>query len=208
MRVQVLFAHPRSDRSEVNTALAAAARSLPYVTFVDLYAEYPDFDIDVDREQDRLLGHDVVVFQHPVYWYSCPALLKEWQDLVLEHGFAYGSQGRALTGKILMNVVTCGARRETYGYSGANGHELRDFFLPFEKTAHLCRMRWLPPFAVFAAGHALEEGRLEGQVAAYRCLLTALAENRIDLVRAERVNLLSEDLDRLIWPAAPAAEVA
>ena len=51
------------------------------VTFVDLYAEYPRFEIDVDREQARLLAHDVIVFQNPLFWYSTPAILKEWQDL-------------------------------------------------------------------------------------------------------------------------------
>ena len=56
----------------------------------DLYEAYPDFLIDVEAEQALLLEHDVIVFQHPVYWYSSPAILKEWQDLVLEHGFAYG----------------------------------------------------------------------------------------------------------------------
>ena len=108
-KILVLFAHPRVDRSEVNVVLAQAARRVEGVTVVDLYAEYPTFEIDVEREQQRLLAHRVVVFQHPVYWYSCPALLKEWQDLVLEHGFAYGAEGRALEGKIDPDAI----RRET-----------------------------------------------------------------------------------------------
>ena len=37
--VLVLFAHPRTDRSECNVPLAEAARSVDGVTFVDLYAE-------------------------------------------------------------------------------------------------------------------------------------------------------------------------
>ena len=98
--VLVLFAHPSPGRSEVNGPMARAAAGIDGVTLVDLYAEYPDFRIDVDREQKRLLDHDVIVFQHPLYWYSTTAILKEWQDLVLEHGFAYGSEGTALQGKI------------------------------------------------------------------------------------------------------------
>jgi glutathione-regulated potassium-efflux system ancillary protein KefG len=201
-RVLVLFAHPRIDRSEVNAGLAAAAGRIEGVTLVDLYAEYPTFEIDVDREQQRLLDHDVIVFQHPVYWYSCPALLKEWQDLVLEYGFAYGADGRALEGKVLLNAVTCGARRDVYSRSGGYSHELREFFAPFEQTALLCRMRYLPPFALYAAGHAAGEGRLERHVDDYAALLGALVGNRLDLDRAERQETLSDHLHDLMSPAA------
>jgi putative NADPH-quinone reductase len=197
-KILILLAHPRPDRSEVNVVLARAARQVEGVTLVDLYAEYPNFEIDVDREQGRLLAHDVIVFQHPVYWYSCPALLKEWQDLVLEHGFAYGADANALEGKILLNAVTCGARREVYTPDGGYGNELREFFAPFEQTARLCRMGYLPPFALYAAGHAIEEDRLEDHVADYQRLLSAIVEERLDMGRAERRLSLSEGLDELI----------
>ena len=97
-RILLLFAHPSLDRSEVNRPMTDAVVDMDGITLIDLYAEYPDLQIDIDREQQRLLEHDVIVFQHPLYWYSTPAILKEWQDLVLEHGFAYGSKGTALLG--------------------------------------------------------------------------------------------------------------
>jgi len=197
-KILVLFAHPRPERSEVNVRLADVARQVDGVTMADLYAEYPSFEIDVDREQERLLAHDVIVFQHPVYWYTGPALLKEWQDLVLEHGFAYGSDGRALEGKMLLNAVTCGARREVYTQDGGYRHELRDYFAPFEQTALLCRMRYLPPFALFAAGHAADEGRLEAHLADYGRLLAALVQGRIDIDRAEGELTLSDNLSELL----------
>ena len=200
-KVLILFAHPRTDRSEVNTVLAEAARELEGVTVVDLYAEYPTFEIDVEREQQRLLEHDVIVFQHPVYWYSCPALLKEWQDLVLEHGFAYGEGGTALEGKVLLNAVSAGARREVYCRNGGYGYELREFFAPFEQTAGLCRMRYLPPFVLYAAGHAVDEDRLEDHTADYRFLLSGLVEGRLDLDRAERQDTLSHNLRDLMIQA-------
>ncbi len=99
-RVLILFAHPALEKSRVNRRLAEAVQSLPGVTFNDLYQHYPDLDIDVEREQQLLVAHDVVVMQHPFYWYSSPAIIKEWQDLVLEFGFAYGPGGTALEGKI------------------------------------------------------------------------------------------------------------
>ncbi len=101
-RILVLLAHPAHRRSRANAALRDAAKAVEGVTLHDLYEAYPDFLIDVDHEQALLLRHDVIVFQHPVYWYSSPAILKEWQDLVLEHGFAYGRAGTALAGKALL----------------------------------------------------------------------------------------------------------
>ena len=199
-KVLVLFAHPRTDRSEINVVMAAAAKVLPAVTFVDLYAEYPNFDVDVDREQKRLLDHDVIVFQHPLYWYSSPAILKEWQDLVLEYGFAYGAHGDALDGKILLNAVTCGASREAYSPEGAYGHELRTLLVPFEETARLCRMRYLAPFVLFSAGYAAEHDRVTTHVGAYQRLLNALADGHLDLSRAARAATLSDDLEGLIVP--------
>lgn len=196
--VLVLFAHPRCDRSEVNVVLAERARRVDGVTFVDLYAEYPSFQIDADLEQRRLIEHNVIVWQHPVYWYSSPALLKEWQDIVLEYGFAYGAEGRALEGKIALNAVTCGARRDVYTRDGAYSHELREFFQPFEQTALLCRMRYLAPFALFAAGHAADEGRLDPHVDDYERLLRALVAGDVDLDAAERAASLSDDLGALL----------
>ncbi|MCV5747032.1 NAD(P)H-dependent oxidoreductase, partial [Escherichia coli] len=76
------------------------------MTCVDLYGEYPRFNINIDREQQRLREHDVVIFQFPLYWYSTPAILKEWQDLVLEYGFAYGTEGTELQGKTMLCVLS------------------------------------------------------------------------------------------------------
>src|SRR5687767_2412995 len=85
-RVLVLFAHPVLERSRVNRRLVDALRDVENVTVHDLYEAYPTMAINVAREQALLLDNDVIIFQHPFYWYSVPSILKEWQDLVLEHG--------------------------------------------------------------------------------------------------------------------------
>ena len=197
-KILILFAHPRLDRSEINIEQKVAVQNLPGITLVDLYAEYPTFDIDVDQEQQRLLENDIIIFQHPVYWYSCPAILKEWQDLVLEYGFAYGAQGDALKEKIFFNAVTCGGRDETYTKKGMNHRTLRELFAPFEQTADLCQMRYLPPFALYAAGHARAENRLKKHIDDYKMLLTALVEDRMNLKKAEKQKNLSDNLNLLI----------
>lgn len=86
--------------------MARAAARIGGITFVDLYADYPRFDIDINIEQQRLLDHDVILFQFPVFWYSTPSILKDWQDLVLEHGFAYGNNGDKLSGKHMLLAAT------------------------------------------------------------------------------------------------------
>src|SRR3954452_7620819 len=97
--ILVLYAHPAPHRSRINRLLADTARSLPRVQLHDLYETYPDFHIDVQHEQALLSTADLIVFQHPIQWYGMPSLLKEWVDMVLEQGWAYGRGGTALHGK-------------------------------------------------------------------------------------------------------------
>lgn len=92
-KVLILFAHPAYEQSVANRAMVSAIRELEGVTFNDLYEKYPDFFIDVEEEQRLLKEHQIIIFQHPFYWYSSPSLLKEWQDVVLDYGFAYGDGG-------------------------------------------------------------------------------------------------------------------
>ena len=196
--VLVLFAHPSPGRSEVNGPMARAASGIDGVTLVDLYAEYPDFRIDVDREQKRLLENDVVVFQHPLYWYSTPAILKEWQDLVLEYGFAYGTGGNKLHGKVFLDALTAGGLEDAYRDKGYNHFTIGQLLQPLEQTANLCGMAWLPPFALFGARLAVEENRVDQHVADWVRTLEALRDGRLDLQKAKGFGKLNDCLDTVI----------
>ena len=77
-KILVLYAHPSPSTSRANRALRAAIHDLPGVTLHDLYETYPDFFVDVAREQALPAEHDVLVLQHPLYWDSSPALVKGW----------------------------------------------------------------------------------------------------------------------------------
>lgn len=81
-RVLILFAHPRLEKSRANRALLDRMPRHAGITFHDLYEHYPDFNIDIRREQALLEKHDIVVLHHPFYWYSVPPLLKQYFDLV------------------------------------------------------------------------------------------------------------------------------
>jgi glutathione-regulated potassium-efflux system ancillary protein KefG len=169
----VVFAHPALERARVNAALGDAAARTPGVTFHDLYETYPDFAIDVRAEQKRLCAHELIVLQFPLYWYSTPALLKEWLDLVWLHGYAYGDTGRALEGKTLACAVSTGGRQDAYGPGGGNRYTLEEFLRPLEQTARLCRMHWAEPFVVHGAG-LLSEQDLSRERERYRSHLNGL----------------------------------
>lgn len=203
-RVLVLFAHPVLERSRVNKRLVAAIRDLPDVTVHDLYEAYPTMGIDVAREQALLAEHDAIVFQHPFYWYSVPALLKEWQDLVLQHGWAYGPGGKALSGKVTLNAISTGGPAAAYQRGGYNRFTVRELLAPWEQTANLCQMRFLAPYVVHAALRVVDDDDLADRREGYRQLIEALRDDRLDLERAERAQNLADELPSLYAAAGVA----
>jgi putative NADPH-quinone reductase len=174
-RILVIYTHPYPRRSRVNQALRNAIAGFGYVTIHDLYETYPDFYIDVAAEQARLLAHQLIVFQHPLYWYSVPALLKEWFDVVLERGWAYGEGGRALAGKHWLQVISTGGAEESYRPEGRHRFPLLELLRPFEAMAHLCGMIWHAPL-VTHADESLSNERLTQQARTYCRLLASLAQ--------------------------------
>ena len=202
-RVLILFAHPSIDRSEANVELLKASLGRDGVTVVELYREYPDYHIDIDREQQRLRDHQVIVFMFPLFWYSTPALLKEWQDLVLEHGFAYGHEATELRGKTFLCALTAGGPEKAYHEDGFNHYTLRELLRPIEQTAELCGMHFVAPFALFGARTAHEEGRVRAHVANWERVLDGLRYDRIDLEAAAVASTLNDVLDEVLAPAAP-----
>lgn len=190
MKTLVLFAHPALQHSRTNRLMLEAARRIDGLTFVDLYAEYPRFDLDVKAEQRRLLDHDAVVFQFPLLWYSPPPILKQWQDLVLEHGFAYGEHGTALKGKFWLCAITVGGPENAYSAHGRHGFSLRQLLSPLEATANLCKMPFLAPYVLFGA-LGVDDAARQAHADGYRNLLEALLEDRLDISTARSTDLIS-----------------
>lgn len=201
-RILILFAHPVLERSRVNRRLMEGVRDLEGVTVHDLYEAYPTLGIDVAREQALCVAHDVLVLQHPFYWYSAPAIIKEWLDLVLEHGWAYGKGGTALRGKLMFNVITTGGSDDAYRREGYNRFTMRQLLAPFDQTAHLCGMTYLAPFVVHGALRLGSDGAAAVHVAAYRRLLEAVRDDRLDLARAAAAETLDADGGRMAGGAA------
>lgn len=170
--------HPLFHKSRVNHELIKAIENLEGVTIRIMYDLYPDFNINIKEEQRMLIEHDIIVWQHPFYWYSSPSLLKEWIDVVLQHGFAYGREGKALEGKRLMTAITSGGRREVYKEGGMRKYSILQLLAPFEQTATLCNLRYLPPFVVHGT-HLLDiKGIIEASQE-YRRVIIALRDGSL-----------------------------
>ena len=172
--ILILFVHPAYHKSRINRKLISTVEKMEGLTIHNLYDEYPDYHINIKREQELLVKHDIIIWHHPFYWYSSPPLLKEWIDLVLQHNFAYGHKGTALKGKSVLSVITTGGRKEAYQMNGFNRYTIKQFLSPFEQTARLCSMHYLPPFVVDGT-HIISPSELDRQVGLYRKAISYLA---------------------------------
>lgn len=196
-RVLILFAHPAFERSRVNRRLTQAVRDIEGVTFHDLYEAYPEMHIIVPHEQQLMEEHDIVILQHPFFWYSTPAIFKEWQDLVLTHGWAFGTGGTALNGKRVMNAISTGGGEQAYQPGGYNRFTIRQLLAPIEQTCNLCGMRFLPPFVLHGT-HSLNPEKLDRHAEEYRRLVIALRDNAVDYDKLESMARANADLDSIL----------
>ena len=148
MRTLVIVSHPSIDKSKSNSRLVAAIRDLPGVEVRHLETLYPDGRIDVRAEQTAAAVADRIVFQFPFYWYSVPPLLKRWQDVVFEFGWAYGPGGTKLKGTTLQLVLTTGGAESAYRQGGYNLYTVRELVRPLEVTANLMGMTLAEPLVL------------------------------------------------------------
>jgi len=170
--ILVLVAHPELEQSRANRRMLIEARSLQDVlppgriVVRDLYALYPDYLIDIPAEQALLATAKLVVWQQPIHWYGMPPLLKLWVDEVLAFGWAYGPDGTALRGKDLWLVATTGGPQDSYRPDSYNRYFFDAFLPPYEQTAALCGMRFLPPLMLHGA-HKASEADIAAHAADY-----------------------------------------
>lgn len=195
--ILILFAHPALQNSRVNSQLIDYVKDLDGITFHDLYETYPDFYIDVKHEQNLLLENDIIVFHHPLFWFSIPAILREWMDLVLQHMWAYGKTGLALQGKKLFNATTTGGRESMYQHHGFHGSTMIEFLAPIRQSAHVCGMDFLPPFVVHGTRN-ITQPEIKRHGEDYQNLILALRDDKVDLEAARAYQRLNSNLESII----------
>ena len=190
-KILIIFAHPAINKSRIHRRLTDSVKNMPGIMLNNLYEKYPDFYIDIIQEQQLLIEHDIIVWQHPFYWFSAPAILKEWFDLVLQHGFAYGEKGHSLQGKQVLSVISTGGNKDVYSKEGRNHYTINEFLVPFKQSASLCRMEYLPPYVIFGS-HTITSAEIEVQTSKYKKMLTSLRDNQWGFLLLQSVEYLNE----------------
>ncbi len=189
--ILLVVAHPILEKSRNNIRLVKAAESLDFVTIRDLYELYPRFSINTKKEQEYLEQHDLIILQHPFYWYGTPALLKQYFDMVFVHGWAYGKDAAKLEGKLMFNSLTTSGSRESYHPDGSNRFPLNAYLTPISQLAAVCKMHYLPPFVLHQSGKAAAVNSDE-HARNFASLLNTLHQENADIDKIRRMEYLND----------------
>ena len=170
MKTLVIVSHPDILESSSQQFFLSAIHDRTDVTIHHLESVYPDGNIDVKKEQTLLREHDRIVFQFPFYWYSSPPLLKHWQDVVLEEGFAYGEGGEALKGKEFRLIMMIGVPEKEYQAGGSELFSINELTKPFQAMAHKTGMIYLKPMPIFQFGYLTDKQKMEHVITYWQML--------------------------------------
>lgn len=103
----------------------------------------------------------------------------------------HGAGGDFLKDKTALNVITSGGTRETYQRDGFNRFTIQEFLRPFEQTARLCKMTYLPPFAVQGT-YRLTDAELSGYADDYFTLLEHLSAGTFENQEMQLFSFLND----------------
>ena len=164
----VVVAHPDLNKSRINrTWLKHLHPHADKVTVHELYKSYPDGRIDAADEQKLLESHDRIILQFPLFWFSTPALLKQWMDDVFAYGWAFGPGGDKLEGKEIGVAVSTGGPAHAYQAGAQNQYTLSELLRPLQMTAQYTRAKYLPVFAMQGALYNPSDAEVEQNARAY-----------------------------------------
>ena len=134
----IILAHPKIEESIGNKTIVENLSQLENTTLRDLTQLYPNFKIDIKAEQEALLKADTIIFQYPLFWYSTPAILKEWIDQVIQYGFAFGKDNYNLENKKVIVSFTIGSPIKDYP-----NEIIQKITFPFQGLASYCKMEYV-----------------------------------------------------------------
>jgi glutathione-regulated potassium-efflux system ancillary protein KefF len=127
-----------------------------------------------------------------------PPLMKLWLDDVLTFGWAYGPGGHALRGKDLWLVASTGGPEDSYRPDSYNRYFFDAFLPPYEQTAALCGMRFLPPLVLHGA-HKASEAELTAHAETY-------AQRLADYPTWPEIDLVEDCVECAVPPSARPAD--
>ncbi|MCE3036700.1 NAD(P)H-dependent oxidoreductase [Helicobacter sp. faydin-H20] len=148
MKTLILFAHTFWKDSKVNKALLESAKSLNDITIHNISTTYSDGNINIPAEIELLNQADKIIFQFPLFWFSVPSLLKEWQDRVLT-AILYGENKDLLKGKKFQIITTLGGAESSY--DGHHKVTLEEILKPIYHALKYCGCEYVKHYAIFQA---------------------------------------------------------
>ncbi len=169
--ILIILAHDDMTNSRVNTRLIQELKDCDNVEIRDIKALYPDYKIDVKKEQDAIRKAQKIVFQFPMFWFNAPSILKEWIDKVYSLGFAFevtkqGYERRELEGKEFMLSVSMGGAKEAYE---GKFKSVDECLTPYIYTSKFCGMQVLEPFYIYGAmSRDLDDEKLNKSAKEYK----------------------------------------
>lgn len=151
MKILVIASHPNFEESKINKRWVEELKKHKNITVHILEKFYPTGKIDIKKEQELLLSHDRIVFQFPFHWYNITPMLREWQNLVLEYGWAFGPKGNKLKGKEFVVATSIGGPEHSYQAGGYNNYSISELLKPMQQVANLTQMKYLEIFKIHGA---------------------------------------------------------
>lgn len=133
----MILAHPNIGESIGNKIISTTFNKEDNTEVRHLNLIYPDTKIDIKAEQDAILTADTIIFQYPLFWYSTPAILKEWIDQVMQYGFAFGNDSK-LAGKKVIVSFTIGSSIKEYP-----NEVIEKIVFHIKGLTHYCKMEYL-----------------------------------------------------------------
>ena len=174
MKKLIIVAHPDIQESVINKRWVEELKKDPEQFAVhNIYNSYPDWNIDVEKEQKLIEEYNTILFQYPMYWFNCPPLLKKYMDDVFTHGWAYGSKGDKLKGKKFAIAISTGIETEEFQLGGKYHVTLDQLLQPFKTMAQFCRMEYKGHFTLDDS-HNVTPDRLEKSAQKYVKFIQAI----------------------------------
>jgi NAD(P)H dehydrogenase (quinone) len=145
----------------------------------DMHAtEASGFAPDIEAEIRKMEWCDFMLWQHPLWWFGLPAMLKGWVDRVFVYGRVYGNgltfDTGPLQGKRAMLALTTGGPQTSYSEGGMHG----DLSVLLHSVHHgmfrFTGMESIEPFVAWGAGWA-DDATRRAYLDAFGSRMTQLA---------------------------------
>lgn len=182
--ILIVSGHTNLENDSVanKTIIEELAKKLPEAEIDYLDQLYPDFKINVEVEQEKLIKSDIIVLQFPIFWYTMPSLMSKWMEDTFQHGFSHGSTGDKLKGKKLIASFTTGAPAELYHKDAPMGHEIEEYLPAIQSTCGLCGMEFVG--FVYTGGVSYQSRKGAEAIAAMKVKSIEHADRVVTLVNS------------------------